>query len=156
MKKFLLLPLILAVGFGILVILSSQSNSKEEDYSDFVTTDSGLKYKHLKEGDGKEAKPHDTVTVHYTGWLTNGKQFDSSRDHGGGEPSTFSLDGVVKGWGEGIPGMKVGGKRKLVIPPELGYGSKGYPPDIPPNAVLVFEVELVDVKPPRSSESPMP
>jgi FKBP-type peptidyl-prolyl cis-trans isomerase FkpA len=145
MKKFLLLPLIIAVGFGILILLSSESTGTNPDDKDFTTTPSGLKYKDLKVGDGKEAKPHDKVAVHYTGWLTDGKKFDSSRDHGD-EPADFSLDRVVKGWGEGIPGMKVGGKRKLIVPPALGYAEEGFPPDIPPNATLVFEVELVDVK----------
>ena len=144
MKKFLLLPLVLAVGFGILVLLSSETTGNNDDEKDFVTTPSGLKYKDLQVGDGKEAKPHDEVAVHYTGWLKNGKKFDSSHDHGDA-PTEFSLDDVVKGWGEGIPGMKVGGKRKLIIPPELGYGRRGKG-DIPPDAVLVFEVELVDVK----------
>ena len=141
MKKFLLLPLILAVGIAILILVSSESTSKE-DYSDFVKTESGLKYKDLAVGDGKEAKPHDIVTVHYTGTLTNGKKFDSSWDDR--KPLTRPLDELIKGWQEGIPGMKVGGKRKLVIPPELGYGNEAAG-QIPPNSVLIFEVELMDV-----------
>ena len=141
MKKFLLLPLILAVGIAILILVSSESTSKE-DYSDYVTTDSGLKYKDLEVGTGKEAKPHDIVTVHYTGTLTNGKKFDSSWDDR--KPLTRPLDELIKGWQEGIPGMKVGGKRKLVIPPELGYGNEAAG-QIPPNSVLIFEVELMDV-----------
>jgi peptidylprolyl isomerase len=145
MKKFLLLPLLLAVGFGILVLVGDSADKPKEGTGAEVTMPSGLKYIDLEVGDGKEAKAHDTVSVHYTGWLKGGKKFDSSHDHGPG-PSTFSLDRVVKGWGEGIPGMKVGGKRKLIIPPELGYGSQGMPPTIPPDAELTFEVELIDVK----------
>ncbi|MBA4064690.1 MAG: peptidylprolyl isomerase [Isosphaera sp.] len=100
----------------------------------------GLKYRDLKEGDGPEVRPGDTVTAYYTGWLTNGTVFDSSRQRG--EPISFSLNRVVKGWGRGIPGMKLGGIRKLVIPSDLGYGPDGSPPKIPPNATLIFEVEL--------------
>jgi FKBP-type peptidyl-prolyl cis-trans isomerase len=148
MKKFLLLPIVLAAGFGILILLNSESpgnnkDKKEADEEGFVTTESGLKYKDLNVGDGKEAQPHDRVVVHYTGTLKDGTKFDSSVDRG--QPAEFSLDEVVQGWSEGIPGMKVGGKRKLIIPPELGYGGrrKG---NIPPNSVLFFEVELLDVK----------
>jgi len=143
MKKFVLLPIILAVGIGILVFINGEPTSTKGKDGDYVTTASGLKYKDLTVGDGKEAKPHDTVEVNYVGTLKDGTKFDSSYDHG--EPATFSLDEVVKGWGEGIPGMKVGGKRKLIIPPALGYGgqAKG---KIPPNSELTFEVELLDVK----------
>jgi FKBP-type peptidyl-prolyl cis-trans isomerase FkpA len=152
MKKFLLLPVVLAVGFGILILISSgkpgDDTEKEGDVFDvgagnYVTAASGLKYRDLKVGDGKEAKPHDTVVVHYTGWLKDGTKFDSSRDRH--KAAEFSLDEVVQGWGEGIPGMKVGGKRRLVIPPELGYGKKGRP-GIPPDSELTFTVELIDVK----------
>jgi FKBP-type peptidyl-prolyl cis-trans isomerase len=148
MKKFLLLPIVLAVGFAILILINSESTGNNSDDKDFITTASGLKYKDLVVGDGEEAKPHDRVKARYTGWLKDGKKFDSSRDHGDGGPSEFSLDRVVKGWQEGIPGMKVGGKRKLIIPPALGYGARGMPPDIPPNAELTFEVELAEIMPP--------
>ena len=101
----------------------------------------GLKIRDLKEGTGTPVPEGGTVTVHYTGWLTDGKMFDSS--HKQGEPVSFPLRNVVAGWQKGIPGMKPGGIRKLVIPPDLAYGPKGDPPTIPPNATLIFEVELI-------------
>jgi FKBP-type peptidyl-prolyl cis-trans isomerase len=105
-----------------------------------------LETEDLAPGKGREAKTGDTVHVQYTGTLTSGVKFDSSYDHGG-EPFKFTLGKgeVIKGWDQGVVGMKVGGKRRLRIPADLGYGSKGSPPTIPPNAGLVFEVELVSV-----------
>jgi peptidylprolyl isomerase len=102
--------------------------------------DKGLEIWDVTEGKGEAVKGGATVTVHYIGWLTNGKKFDSSF---GGKPVSFGLNEVVKGWGEGIPGMKPGGVRRLKIPPELGYGARGAGDDIPPNSVLIFEVRLV-------------
>lgn len=99
----------------------------------------------LAAGDGAEAVAGKSVQVHYTGWLLDGTQFDSSQGRG---PFTFVLGGgqVIKGWDQGVAGMKVGGKRKLTIPPELGYGMRGFPGVIPPQATLVFEVELLAVR----------
>ena len=109
-----------------------------------VTSPTGLKYEDQVVGTGKEAKDGSNIAVHYTGWLTNGTQFDSSRTRG--EPYALTLPGqVIQGWNQGIPGMKVGGKRKLVIPPDLGYGDQGQGADIPPGATLVFELELMKV-----------
>jgi peptidylprolyl isomerase len=101
----------------------------------------GLKYRDLKEGNGAPVQPGAKVTIHYIGWLTNGTVFDSS--HKRGKPATFELGGLIKGWQEGIPGMKPGGIRKLVIPPELGYGPQDKE-NIPPNSTLIFEVELIE------------
>lgn len=107
---------------------------------------SGLRYQDVAVGSGAVAAPGHTAVVHYTGWLPDGKKFDSSRDRG--EPFSFPLGAgqVIAGWDQGVAGMKVGGRRKLVIPPELGYGAAGAPPDIPPNATLVFDVELMGVQ----------
>ena len=107
-------------------------------------TASGLKYYDMKAGTGAVVPANARVEVHYTGWLTNGKKFDSSRDRG--ESIEFGLNQVIPGWTEGVAGMKVGGRRKLVIPPNLGYGARGAGGVIPPNATLVFDVEVLDLK----------
>ena len=105
-----------------------------------------LQIEEIQVGSGPEATTGSTVDVHYTGWLTDGSKFDSSLDRG--QPFSFALGGgmVIQGWDQGVVGMKVGGKRKLTIPPELGYGQRGAGGVIPPNATLVFEVELLAVK----------
>lgn len=110
-----------------------------------VTTPSGLIYEDIHVGSGDAVAPGSQVTVHYTGWLTDGAKFDSSKDRG--DPFSFPLGAgrVIRGWDEGVQGMQVGGVRKLTIPPELGYGARGAGRVIPPNATLVFEVELLSV-----------
>lgn len=110
-----------------------------------TTTPSGLVIEDLVEGSGDTAAAGQMVSVHYTGWLTDGRKFDSSKDRN--DPFEFSLGArhVIAGWDEGVQGMRVGGTRKLTIPPELGYGARGAGGVIPPNATLVFEVELLEI-----------
>ena len=118
----------------------------QEEIDNAVTTESGLKYIDLKEGDGESPQKGQTVTVDYTGTLENGKKFDSSRDRK--QPFSFKIGvgQVIKGWDEGVASMKVGGQRILIIPPELGYGSRGAGGVIPGNATLIFDVELLGTK----------
>jgi FKBP-type peptidyl-prolyl cis-trans isomerase FkpA len=106
---------------------------------------SGLRYWDIKVGEGAEAKSGQKVRVHYTGWLTSGKKFDSSVDRG--KPFEFDLGRgmVIQGWDQGVAGMKVGGKRQLKVPPDLGYGARGAGGVIPPNATLIFDVELIEI-----------
>ena len=109
-------------------------------------TETGMKYEIIKEGTGPSPKRGDSVTVHYTGWLEDGTKFDSSVDRN--QPFTFKLGvgQVIQGWDDGVATMRVGGKTKFFIPPELGYGSRGAGGGIPPNAKLIFEVELLSIK----------
>jgi FKBP-type peptidyl-prolyl cis-trans isomerase FkpA len=145
--------LALAVVSGLLLIFSTAHGDNRQDDlfimkldQDMVRTKSGLKYIDLRIGTRKQTKVGDTLVVHYTGWLRGGKKFDSSLDRK--EPFVFKLGTgqVIKGWDEGLAGMRVGGKRKLIIPPDLAYGKKGAGNVIPADAELTFEVELLEVK----------
>ena len=135
-----------------LAILAVSAPAGRSDAADNQVTEmpDGLKYTDTKTGDGAAAKSGDKVSVHYTGWLLDngakGKKFDSSVDRG--KPFQFTLGAhqVIAGWDEGVAGMKVGGKRTLTIPPELGYGARGAPGAIPPNSTLIFDVELLQVQ----------
>jgi FKBP-type peptidyl-prolyl cis-trans isomerase len=129
---------------GLVQFGGAVQDKKEEEK--VVTTKSGLKYVDLKVGTGEEAKKDKTVSVHYTGWLKNGTKFDSSVDRKQLFDFRLGKGEVIAGWDEGVAGMKVGGKRKLIIPPDLGYGQRGAGGVIPPGAELTFEVELFKVK----------
>ena len=122
------------------------ATEEEECPTETTTTDSGLQIKEIECGEGEEAQKGDTLEVHYEGRLEDGTKFDASRDHGSTFEFQVGAGQVIQGWDEGLIGMKIGGVRELTIPPELGYGPQGAPPAIPPNATLVFEVELVDIK----------
>lgn len=139
----------LNIGLIMVFMVAVVFNSLSLVYADeekVVTTPSGLKYVDVVVGEGREAAKGDLVVVHYTGTLTDGKKFDSSKDRN--DPFSFPLGAgrVIKGWDEGVAGMKIGGTRKLTIPPNLGYGSRGAGGVIPPNATLLFDVELLEVR----------
>ena len=132
------------VAVYVISTLRNKSNNPPE-----VTTESGLKYQDVKVGDGATPTLGQTVTAHYFGRLENesGREFDNSRTKGTGKPAEFRLGrGLIQGWNEALQTMKVGGKRRLWIPSKLGYGPSGNPPNIPPNANLYFEIELLGVK----------
>lgn len=138
---------VVVAAIATLVILRLRQEAEEPAVSgDYQTTASGLQYRIIEQGSGPRPQPGDTVAVHYRGTLEDGTEFDNSYDRG--EPITFPLGVgyVIPGWDEGIALLNEGSKAELIIPPELGYGAQGSPPTIPPNATLIFEVELVDVQ----------
>lgn len=140
--RVILIILVVAVAASVIayVVVKRRGLTNQE-----ITTPSGLKYTDLKVGDGRSPRMGQSVQVNYTGWLENGKEFDSSAKHGG--PAQFSLGpGLIPGWNEALQTMKVGGKRRIVTPPSLAYGTRGNPPNIPPNATLTFEIELLNVR----------
>ncbi len=146
MRKALVMAVLLITAMGLTAQGGPQHPSSVDGAG--VTLPSGLVYWDLKVGNGAVAAKGSKVKVHYTGWLLEeGTKFDSSYDHGGSPfEFTIGVGQVIKGWDQGVTGMKVGGKRQLRIPPDLGYGWRGSPPVIPKNAYLIFDVELLDVK----------
>lgn len=146
MSRFRIAGPVVAFALAFSILTAGAAEPESKGASAMVTTESGLQYQDVVVGAGRQAAPGDTATVHYTGWLADGKKFDSSRDRN--EPFSFRLGAgqVIKGWDEGVGSMKIGGKRKLLIPPQLGYGARGAGGVIPPNATLTFEVELLDLR----------
>ena len=146
MLRKVILGAILAVTAAAIFAAGGQGNTSKPTpvTGPAKKTASGVSYWDIKVGTGATAMKGQTVNVHYTGWFTNGKQFDSSI---GGKPLPFKIGAheVIAGWEEGVAGMKVGGKRQLKIPPEMGYGARGYPGAIPPNTTLIFDVELISI-----------
>lgn len=154
-KKTLLYLIVVFVStFAIIKVINYSDNSKsnlpvdknEQIKENVDMQDNELKIEDLVVGTGTEAIEGKTISVHYTGTLTNGSKFDSSKDRNMPFEFTLGAGQVIQGWDKGFKGMKVGGKRKLTIPPSMGYGSQGAGGVIPPNATLIFEVELLDVK----------
>ena len=140
--KVLVIIAIVAVAAAVIayVVVNRTSQAGNE-----ITTASGMKYVDLKVGDGASPRMGQAVQVHYTGWLENGREFDSSYKRA--QPADFSLGpGLIPGWNEALQSMKVGGKRRIILPPALAYGQSGKPPTIPPNATLTFEIELLRVR----------
>ena len=144
-STFLIPAIAISMAFAISQALIQGSNA-QMNHPNVTTMPSGLQYEDIVVGNGPSPQMGHPVIVNYTGWLTNGTKFDSSLDRN--QPFTFNIGtgSVIKGWDQGVATMKVGGKRKLIIPPSLGYGARGAGGVIPPNATLIFEVELLGVQ----------
>lgn len=147
-RILIVVVVIIAIAASAFLIYNSQKSTPAQTTSggEMITTASGLQYEDLVIGEGAQAQSGDTVSVHYTGWLEDGTKFDSSLDRNQPFSFTLGMGEVIRGWDEGVAGMNGGGKRRLVIPPELAYGPQGAGGVIPPNATLIFEVELLDVQ----------
>ena len=145
-RSLVVAVLLAAASPSLLPAFAAQERGQPAAGGKEVVTPSGVRYVDLKIGQGEEAATGKIIEVHYIGWLRNGARFDSSRDHD--RPFTFRLGAgdALKGWDEGLVGMRVGGRRKLVIPPELGFGKQGVGSVVPPNAVLFYEFELLEVR----------
>lgn len=145
-RKIITIVIIAAVAVAVVAYLvTSRRDSNDITQTVYeTTTDSGLKIHDVTVGTGETPKPNQRVVVHYIGWLENGKEFNNSRKLG--PPAEFNMSQLIKGWTEGLSTMKVGGKRRLWVPSQLAYGKTGSPPNIPPNANLTFELELLGIK----------
>ena len=143
-SRIIVLGLVAVIVLVAVVYFLTRNKGQQAQGTEIVTA-SGLKYIDIVTGDGPTPQIGQTLKVHYTGTLENGTEFDSSI---GKQPIEFKIgrDPMIKGWDEGLMSMKKGGKRKLIIPPNLGYGASGNPPEIPPNAILHFDIELIDIK----------
>lgn len=150
MKKRIIIIIVLIFIIAEFLIMISPGEFSLKDASvtptPSINNTKKLKITDTKLGEGEAVKTGDTVVMHYKGILDDGTEFDSSYKRNSPFTTTIGIGTVIKGWDQGIPGMKVGGKRKLVIPPDLGYGENGAPPNIPPNATLTFDVELLEIK----------
>lgn len=150
MKKRIIIIIVLIFIIAEFLIMISPGEFSLKDASvtptPSINNTKKLKITDTQLGEGEAVKTGDTVVMHYKGILDDGTEFDSSYKRNSPFTTTIGIGTVIKGWDQGIPGMKVGGKRKLVIPPDLGYGENGAPPNIPPNATLTFDVELLEIK----------
>lgn len=145
-QRLIIIVSILVILGAFAALIYYNTTKDKQAAGDLITTASGLQYQELTVGAGQEAKAGDTVSVHYVGYLDDGTKFDSSRDRNEPLEVTIGTGGVIPGWDEGLQGIRVGGTRKLIIPPDLGYGDQAVGDVIPANATLTFEIELLSIK----------